>query len=118
MPHAVAGKALPKLLAQPVDPHPLVGKWEGTWLNISHLNFSGAYDVTVMKVEGDKVYGRYQRLGAAGGAVGADFVGTLQTDKLRYSSAFSSTELTLSGNQLRGTSVDNFRLAIEMTRSK
>jgi hypothetical protein len=54
----VAGIALPKLWAQTVDPHPLGGKWEGTWLNISHPNVSGAHDVTVTKVEGDKVYGR------------------------------------------------------------
>lgn len=114
----VAGIALPELWAQAVDPQALVGKWEGTWLNMSHPNFGGEYNMTVTKVEGDKVHGRYEKLGATGGRVAADFVGTLEGGKLMYGNSFSSTELTINGKQARGTSVDNFRLAIEMTRTK
>jgi len=114
----VAGIALPGLWAQDVDPQALVGKWEGTWLNLSHPNFGGEYNMTVTKVEGDKVHGRYEKLGATGGRVVADFVGTFEGGKLMYGNSFSSTELTINGKQARGTSVDNFRLAIEMTRTK
>jgi hypothetical protein len=114
----VAGLAVPELGAQSVDPQALVGKWEGTWLNMSHPNFGGEYNLTVTKVEGDKVHGRYEKLGATGGRVAADFVGTLEGGKLTYGNSFSSTELTINGKQARGTSVDNFRLAIEMTRTK
>jgi len=114
----VAGMALPELQAQAVDPHPLVGKWEGTWLIMSHPNYGGDYSMTVTKVEGDKAYGRYEKLGGKDGRVAADFVGTVAGDKLTYGNSFSSTELTVSGNQLRGESVDNMRLAIQMTRSK
>lgn len=78
----------------------------------------GDYTVTVTKVEGNKANGRVGKLGGQGGRVAYDFVGTLEGDKLTYGNSFSSTELTLSGNQLRGTSVDNLRLAIEMTKTK
>ena len=114
----VAGIVPPEPWAQAVDPPPLVGTWEGTWLNMSHPNFGGDYNMTVTRVEGDKVYGRYEKLGATGGRVAADFVGTLEGGKLTYGNSFSSTELTINGKQARGTSVDNFRLAIEMTRIK
>jgi len=35
-----------------------------------------------------------------------------------YGTASTSTELMVNGKQLRGTSVDGFRLAIEMTKVK
>lgn len=114
----VAGIALSDTWGQAVDSQSIVGKWEGTWLNISHPNFGGDYSVTVTKIDGNQVYGRYEKLGAAGGRVTSEFIGKLEDGKLTYSNSFSSTELELSGNQLRGTSVDNFRLAIQMTRSK
>jgi len=114
----VAGIALSDTWGQAVDSQSIVGKWEGTWLNISHPNFGGDYNVTVTKIDGNQVYGRYEKLGAAGGRVTSEFIGKLEGGKLTYSNSFSSTELEISGNQLRGTSVDNFRLAIQMTRSK
>jgi hypothetical protein len=74
--------------------------------------------MTVTKVEGNQVHGRTEKLGAVGGRVASDFVGTLEGDKVKYSNSFRSTELTISGKQLRGTSVDSFRLAIVMTKTK
>jgi hypothetical protein len=114
----VAGIAHPDIWAQAVDSQAFVGKWEGTWTNLSHPYITGEYNLTVTKAEGSQVHGRYEKLGATGGRVVADFVGTLEGDKLTYSNSFSSTELTINGNQVRGTSMDNFRLAIQMIRTK
>jgi hypothetical protein len=47
-----------------------------------------------------------------------DIVGTVEGDKLTYSTASTSTELAINGKQLRGTSIDVFRLAVEMTKVK
>jgi len=114
----VAAPAVSDIWAQAVGPHPIVGTWEGTWKIISHPNYGGDYSVTITKVEGNKANGRVEKLGGQGGRVAYDFVGTLEGDRLTYGNSLSSTELILSGNQLRGTSVDNLRLAIEMTRVK
>src|SRR5215470_19673802 len=43
----VAGTALPEIWAQAADSHPLVGKWEGTWVNLSRPNARGDYTLTV-----------------------------------------------------------------------
>jgi hypothetical protein len=113
----VVGTALPEVRAQGVD-SPLVGKWEGNWVNLSHPNARGEYTMTVTKVEGDKVYAHIEKAGFPSGSSGSDIVGTLEGDKLTYGTSSTSTELTLSGKQLRGISNDNFRLAVEMTKSK
>jgi len=114
----VAGTALPEIWAQAVDSDPLVGKWEGTWVNLSHPNARGDYNITITKVEGNKVHGRIEKQGFPSGSATYDIVGTLEGDKLMYGTASTSTELMVNGKQLRGTSVDGFRLAIEMTKVK
>ena len=114
----VAGTALPEIWAQAVDSDPLVGKWEGTWVNLSHPNARGDYNITITKVEGNKVHGRIEKQGFPSGSATYDIVGTLEGDKLMYGTASTSTELMVNGKQLRGTSVDGFRLAIEMTKIK
>ena len=114
----VAGTALPEIWAQAVDSDPLVGKWEGTWVNMSHPNARGDYNITITKVEGNKVHGRIEKQGFPSGSATYDIVGTLEGDKLMYGTASTSTELMVKGKQLRGTSVDGFRLAIEMTKVK
>ena len=114
----VAGIALSQIWAQGVDSQPLVGKWEGTWVNISHPNYRGDYTLTVTKVEQNKVHGRIEKSAFTGGNATYDIVGTLEGDKLTYGTPSTSTELMLNGKQLRGTSVDGFRLAIEMTKIK
>lgn len=90
----------------------------GTWVNLSHPNYLGDYNMTVTKVEGNKVHGRIEKVAFTGGSSASDFVGTLDRDKLTYGSSSTSTELIINGNQLRGTSIENFRLGIEMTRAK
>jgi len=65
----------------------------------------------VTKVEQSKVQGRIERSIFTGGNTAYDIVGTLEGDKLTYGTASTSTELTLNGKQLRGISVDGFRLA-------
>ena len=114
----VAGIALSQIWAQGVDSQPLVGKWEGTWVNLSHPNARGDYNITITKVEGNKVHGRIEKQGFPSGSATYDIVGTLEGDKLMYGTASTSTELMVNGKQLRGTSVDGFRLAIEMTKVK
>ena len=114
----VTGTALPEIWAQAADSHPLVGKWEGTWVNLSHPNYRGDYTLTVTKVEQSQVQGRIEKSIYTGGNAVYDIVGTLEGDKLTYGTASTSTELTLNGKQLRGTSVDGFRLGIEMMKVK
>ena len=114
----VAETALPEIWAQAVDSHPLVGKWEGTWVNLSHPNARGDYTLTVTKVEQSKVQGRIERSIFTGGNTAYDIVGTLEGDKLTYGTASTSTELTLNGKQVRGISVDGFRLGIELMKIK
>jgi len=114
----VTGTALPEIWAQAADSHPLVGKWEGTWVNLSHPNYRGDYTLTVTKVEQSQVQGRIEKSIYTGGNAVYDIVGTLEGDKLTYGTASTSTELTLNGKQLRGTSVDGFRLGIEMMKIK
>ena len=114
----VAGTALPEIRAQAVDSHPLVGTWEGTWVNMSHPNARGEYTLTVTKVEQSKVHGRIERAMFPNGNQAYDIVGTVEGDKLTYSTASTSTELAINGKQLRGTSIDVFRLAVEMTKVK
>ena len=114
----VAGVALPEIWAQAVDPQSLVGKWEGTWTNISHPSSSGDYNMTVTKADGNQVYGRTERFLTTGERRTADFVGTLEGDQLKFSNSFSSTELAIGGSQIQGYTVDNFRLAIKMTKAK
>ena len=63
----VAGTALPEIWAQAVDSDPLVGKWEGTWVNLSHPNARGDYNITITKVEGNKVHGRIEKQGFPSG---------------------------------------------------
>lgn len=114
----VVGIALPDVSAQVVDSQALVGNWEGTWFIMSHPNYGGDYNMTITKVEGNKVYGKYEKLGAKEGRVASDFVATLDGANFVYSNSFSSTELTMSGKQLRGTSNDNMRLSVQMTKTK
>jgi hypothetical protein len=114
----VAGTVRPDIWAQAADPQALVGKWEGTWKVIAHPDITSDYNMSVTKVVGNQVYGRAERRLTTGRITMADFVGTLEGDHLTYGDAISSTELTISGNQIRGTSIENFKLAIEMTRAK
>ena len=114
----VAGIALSQIWAQGVDSQPLVGKWEGTWVNLSHPQARGDYNITITKVEGNQVHGRIEKQGFPSGTATYDIVGTLEGDRLTYGTPSTSTELMLNGKQLRGTSVDGFRLAIEMTKFK
>jgi len=112
------GTALPEIWAQAVDPQSLVGKWEGTWTNISHPSSSGDYNMTVIKVDSNQVYGRTERFLTTGERRTSDFVGTLEGDQLKFGNSFSSTELAVGGHQIQGYTVDNFRLAIKMTKAK
>ncbi len=88
-----SGTALPEIWAQAVDPQSLVGKWEGTWTNISHPSSSGDYNMTVMKVDRNQVYGRTERFPTTGERRTSDFVGTLEGEQLKFGNSISSTEL-------------------------
>ena len=114
----VGGIELPEISAQAADSHPLVGKWEGTWVNLSHPNYRGDYTLTVTKVEQSQVQGRIEKSIFTGGNAVYDIVGTLEGDKLTDGTASTSTELTVNGKQLRGTSIDGFRLAVELMKVK
>jgi hypothetical protein len=61
--------------AQAVDPQSLVGEWAGTWNSQSAepANMSGAYSLTIKKVEDAKVFARLHSV-SPGRNVDADVV--------------------------------------------
>jgi hypothetical protein len=73
---AVTGPAVPGALAQAVEPQSLVGVWEGTWVGASERLAQGTLNMTVTKVEGNQVQGRFERMGWANRQVRFDFVAT------------------------------------------
>jgi hypothetical protein len=115
---AVTGPAVPGALAQAVEPQSLVGVWEGTWVGASERLAQGTLNMTVTKVEGNQVQGRFERMGWANRQVRFDFVATLQGDKLAFAGPTNVVELTISGTQMRGTELDGIRMNISMTKSK
>jgi hypothetical protein len=119
----MTGLALPRALAQSVDPQSLVGEWVGTWTMGSEAAVKADYNMTITKVEGNQVHGRVERAGW-GRTVPSefDFVGTLEGDKLVLADSTHPGELTIYktnyGTQMKGTSVESIRFNISMTKKK
>ena len=102
----IATTVAPALSQAPVDPQSLVGNWSGRWSmrNPQGHQVSGQYDVSITKVEGDKVYAHVDAAGGSGGRgpgappVVGDFVGTLDGNRL----TLGNDELTVDGSRMKG----------------
>jgi hypothetical protein len=98
---AIAG--LPVAVAQDVDPKNLVGEWWGRWS--ASAGPTGNYYLTILRVDGNKVYGKVELTGAR--RPNFSFEGTLEGNVLRYSSPdkLADVELVITGNTIAGHSV-------------
>ena len=120
----MTGLALPRALAQSVDPQSLVGEWVGTWTMGSEAAVKADYTMTIVKVEGNQVHGRVERAGWGSRLAPAsfDFVGTLEGDKLVLADSTHPGEFTIYktsyGTQMQGASVETIRFIISMTKRK
>ena len=97
--------------AQSVDPQSLVGEWRGQFVFTENAS-SAPYNLTIVKIEEDKVIGRVERLGQT-----IDIVGTLKGNILTYTGAGNTAQLTISenGKEMRGRSLTT-RVNISLTR--
>jgi hypothetical protein len=101
----LAAPATP-LAAQPaLDPRSLVGEWTGTWTagatgggTGSRAGTQGPYTLAISRVDGGRVFGTIQTRWYSG-----NIRGTLEDNRLIVASEQYRTELTVDGNQMRGT---------------
>lgn len=77
-----AGLAASNAGAQ-TDPQYLVGEWWGSWENVRvPAQFNGQYHLTIEKVEGQKVFGKYRTSGRQ--ISEGSFVGTFDGSRLTF----------------------------------
>lgn len=112
--------ALPASPQATLDPQALVGEWEGTWEAESDNGrvFTGAYALTIERVEGDKVYGRGEIRGARNTEF--QFEGTLAGNRLRFDKGGKdgATELRVEGARMFGASRGKVAREIALSKRK
>jgi len=93
------------LLAQSsVDPQALIGEWTGRWRQGAvggpggRGGTQGPYKLLITKVEGDRVSGSLDTQGFSG-----NVTATLSGNQLSFGNDRVQTQLTVDGNQMRGT---------------
>ena len=110
----LAEHLLPQAWAQMPDTQSLVGEWHGSWTSHHRPGQGGEHNMTVTKVDGNRVSGRIERGGTAKAAY--HFVGTLEGNTLIIQGSMARTELTVNGNQMRGFLIGANRLDTTMTQ--
>lgn len=104
---AVGCAVLLALLAGPsrseeaVDPQSLVGQWGGSWTDKASGKLTGQYWLTIDRVRGRRVFGEVEASGPPRSAK-FKFAGTLDGNRLRFTSGSAVTELTVHGQEMRG----------------
>lgn len=94
------------LLAQaPFDPQSLVGEWVGKWSAGATSGGTGGrggtqglYSLVITRVQGDQVFGKVEFQEFSG-----NVRGTLTGNNLTFAGERVRTELTIHGNEMRGT---------------
>ena len=105
--------------AQELDPATLVGEWTGTWELSNQRGVTGPYYLTVKKVEGGKVHGRVERPGIKVAQPDFDFVGTVSGNVLSFRpQGLARTDLTVTGNEMRGATITSPRLDIQLSKKR
>ncbi len=104
----------------PLDPQSLLGEWQGTWTfeNDSGKVLTGAYGLTIERVEGDKVHGRGEILGARNTEF--QFEGTLAGNRLRFDKGGKdgATELRVEGTRMFGASQGKVTREIALSKKR
>src|SRR5262245_14405173 len=90
----------------PLDPQSLVGVWSGTRINKHGGGAAGQYELTIERVNGDKIYMQV----VIDGRETFETVGTLNGNRLTFSKQ-NPTELLIEGNQMKGTTQGSTRAA-------
>jgi len=86
-----------------VDPQALIGEWNGRWTQVAggtggRGGTQGPYTLVITKVEGDRVSGTLDTQGFSG-----NIMATLSGNQLSFGNDRVHTQLTVDGNQMRGT---------------
>jgi hypothetical protein len=92
--------------AQPaLDPQSLIGEWTGKWTSGAttggpgpRSGREGPFALTISQVQGSVVHGAFTMAG-----VTTKIRATLQGNQLRFGNEQTQTELTIDGDQMRGT---------------
>ena len=92
-----------------VDPQALIGQWAGSWTGAHVVSDNGRYQITIERVQGQKVLGKGEFVGRR--IIEFKVNGTLSGNRLTY----GKTELTVNGNQMIGTGPD---IKITLTKEK
>lgn len=82
------------------DPQSLIAEWQGSLVSPRDLNTNGQYYLTITKIEGDRVYARFEIFGRT--AFKGDRVGTLAGNTLTFATAFNRAVFTIDGDRMRG----------------
>ena len=82
----------------PVDPQSLLGEWKGSWIS-RNGSVSGGYHLTVEKVVGAAVSGRWEVTTPRQGDRRATFVGALDGDRLSWG---DYNRFTVEPSRMRG----------------
>jgi len=99
--------------APAVAPQSLVGEWVGSWQGKHTTKWRGQWNMTIVKVEGRRVFGHVLIDGRQRGERREfDFVGSLEGNRLSWG---KHSELTVSGDEMRGTS---FNREVTVTKGK
>ena len=87
--------------SQTLHPRILLGKWSGRWTERTPLNDgrSGEYDLTITKIEGDRIEGLVESTNA--GETTTPFRGTLNGSRFVFGRD-SVTELNVDGTRIEG----------------
>jgi len=100
----------------PLDPQSLIGVWSGARINKHGGGAEGQYELTVERVNGDKVYMQV----VIAGRETFKTVGTLNGNRLTFSKQ-NPTEFLIEGNQMKGTTQGSNRAnprEITLTKTK
>ena len=98
-----------------VDPQSLAGEWVGTWQDKAPPGASGAYYLTIEKVDGNKVTGKGEVLGRP--SYKFPFVGVLSGNRLTFGRD-TVVDLTIDGDRMEGGSTGQVNRVIKLVKKK
>jgi hypothetical protein len=102
----------------PVEPQWLVGRWSGSWVSLRGAGANGAYHLTIEKVVGTTVYGRYEfTTDFVRGDRRGSFVGSLDGNELSWGNE-NKSRLAIDGSRMRGTVGIGGHMSVTLTKAE
>ena len=98
--------------SQSLDPQSLVGEWTGKWTRVrgaAGREFSGFYNLTIERIEGNQVYGGGEYASKA--VKSFKFQGALDGNHLKFGKDVV-TELEITNYQMEGKTSDGAKLSL------